>query len=350
MPLKRLLATLAAVFVAALALAALAGAVSGGPTPPPKPLAQAIHDALAGPRPQGLVASVDFTNRLLEGANIVTGEEGESTSSNPLVAGGHGRLWIASDGDVRLELQSESGDTEVYWEHGTLSVYDVASHTVYTYTPAAGRERGATHRDATSAPSLKDVETALAQLERHAEVSAQPADVAGRPAYTVRLDPREKGSLLAGTELSFDAENGVPLRAAVYSTSSSSPVIELAAEGVAYESPPASVFKLRPPAGTKYVAVKSAGRRGAPRGAARHRPHVAVHGHGLTAVGELSLPAKRGDAGELSRLPSVSIGAAQARELKTALGTILTFEQGGVRYLLVGAVEPAAVQAVAREH
>ena len=41
---------------------------------------------------------------------------------------------------------------------------------------------------------------------------------------------QEGGSLLGGAELSFDAVHGVPLRAAIYSSTSSAPVIELTAE------------------------------------------------------------------------------------------------------------------------
>ena len=37
-----------------------------------------------------------------------------------------------------------------------------------------------------------------------------------------------------------------------------------------------------------------------------------------------------------------------ASELRTALGTILTFERCGVRYVVAGAVPPAAVEALAR--
>ena len=37
-----------------------------------------------------------------------------------------------------------------------------------------------------------------------------------------------------------------------------------------------------------------------------------------------------------------------AAELPTALGTLLGFERSGVRYLLVGAVTPANIEAVAK--
>ena len=51
----------------------------------------------------------------------------------------------------------------------------------------------------------------------------RPTDVAGQPAYTVRVSPKEGGSLIGGAELSFDADNGVPLRAADLLLDSSSP-------------------------------------------------------------------------------------------------------------------------------
>jgi len=47
-------------------------------------------------------------------------------------------------------------------------------------------------------------------------------------------------------------------------------------------------------------------------------------------------------------LPKVKINGASATELPTALGTLLSFERSGVRYLLVGSVTPAAIEAVAK--
>ena len=46
--------------------------------------------------------------------------------------------------------------------------------------------------------------------------------------------------------------------------------------------------------------------------------------------------------------PKVKVNGATATELATDLGTLLTFERSGVRYLLVGSVTPAAIEAVAR--
>jgi hypothetical protein len=44
----------------------------------------------------------------------------------------------------------------------------------------------------------------------------------------------------------------------------------------------------------------------------------------------------------------VDINGTSASELRTELGTILTFERSGVRYVLAGAVEAGQVEALAR--
>ena len=44
----------------------------------------------------------------------------------------------------------------------------------------------------------------------------------------------------------------------------------------------------------------------------------------------------------------MNINGTSATELPTALGTLLSFERSGVRYLLVGSVTPATIEAFAR--
>ena len=53
------------------------------------------------------------------------------------------------------------------------------------------------------------------------------------------------------------------------------------------------------------------------------------------------------DEGGLS-LPKVSINGARGEELDTALGTVLRFSRGGVDYVVIGSVPPAAAEAAAR--
>src|ERR1035438_8479837 len=126
LPLNRLLLLCALVVVLGVSATALASALGSGSVPPAKPLAQAVHDALGGAggeQVQGVSAHIQLTNHLLEGTNLPTGGgAGGEIASSPLLAGGSGRLWIAKDGNVRLELQAEKGDTEILYDGHTLSM------------------------------------------------------------------------------------------------------------------------------------------------------------------------------------------------------------------------------------
>src|SRR5579864_809738 len=124
-PTRQLALAVAAALALAIGGAAIAvAATSDGATPPPRPLAAALHAALAGTRTvQGLSANVTFTNDLVTGSSI--------QGSDPLLTGASGRLWIASGGRARLELQSGNGDVELVLDAGTLTISDPTSHVVY---------------------------------------------------------------------------------------------------------------------------------------------------------------------------------------------------------------------------
>jgi outer membrane lipoprotein-sorting protein len=380
LPLSRLLLLCALVVALGASATAIAFALGSGPTPPPKPLAQAIHDALGAAPVEGVSASVKLTDHLLEGSELASGGgEAGQLSQSPLLSGASGRLWIAKDGRVRLELQAEKGDTQVLYDGHTVKVYDAASNTLYEYTPPVHETASGevVHTDVSpggssklprivkpldkqasvphEVPSVAKIEEAIAKLGKHTIVSgATPADIAGQPAYTARISPKESGSLIGGAELSWDAVHGVPLRAALYSSTSSSPVIELAASEVSYGPVDASVFEFTPPANAKVEEVKLPSKQDAkrpdPGSDSASKPKVTEHGHGIAGVAVLESKAKPGEkALQLPEsLPKVKVSGTTAAELPTALGTLLGFERSGVRYLLVGAVTPADIEAVAK--
>jgi outer membrane lipoprotein-sorting protein len=403
LPLSRLLLLCAVLVGVGIGATALATALGVGPTPPPKPLPEAVHDALAagsgGNQIQGVSAQIQLTNHLLEGASLASGGgEASQLTSSPLLSGASGRLWISKEGHVRLELQSEKGDTQVYYDRHTLSMYDASTNTLYRFTPpkegagsdgggegwlgssgdeggsgsssgeggsgASGGEGGSGSSSGggtdtgaqREVPSVAKVEEAIAHLEKHADVSgATPTDVAGQAAYTVRVSPKEGGSLLAGAELSWDATNGVPLRAAVYSTESATPALELAATSISYGPVEPSVFEFTPPSNAKVedVVLPKPGEHqgGSSQGGAHEHPNVTTHGSGPGTIAVLEGKAKAGSSPSSSLpegLQQVKIDGVTASELPTELGTLLSFERAGVRYLVAGAVSPAAVEAVAK--
>ncbi len=363
-PLSRLLLLCGLVLVLAISATALASALSTGPKPPAKPLASAVHDALAGSPVEGVTAEVKLTNHLLEGANLASGGgagggAAGQLASSPLVTGASGRMWIAKDGRVRLELQAEKGDTQVLYDGHTVSAYDAASNTLYRYTVPAGQGDPTDASPQTSpahheVPTVAKIEEAISHLD-HVNVSAAtPTDVAGQPAYTVRVSPKETGSLIGGGELSWDAAHGVPLRAAIYSSSSASPTIELAATSISYGPVAGSVFSFTPPPNAKVEEVvlpKKDAKSTDPATHAGNHPHVTTVGNGITSVAVLEAKTKGGakaPSTSTEGLQKVKIGSLEAAELPTALGTLLSFERSGVRYLLLGAVSPSAVETVAK--
>jgi len=367
---------------AAVALAATGGS---GPKPPPKPLANAVQDALNAPEVPGISARIDFTNNLVDASSI--------QGADPLLAGASGRLWASPEegGKLRLELQSEvgvgGGDSQVLVSGHKFTIYDGSSETVYEGTLPEEEGQGEGNE---SVPGLGEIETEIGKAEKHAEISgATPSDVAGQPTYTVRVAPKHDGGLLGGAELSWDANNGVPLRAAIYSSESSSPVIQLEATDVSFESIPASVFEVSPPAGAKVVnlnpekemgdqhgkpqeivgqqAVSAAvdfqldapsSLAGLPQNEVRaievdgKSAALATYGEGLGGIAVIESKSEPGQGQEEApggvSLPKVSINGTQGEELDTALGTVLRFSRGGVDYIVVGSVPPAAAEAAAR--
>ncbi len=414
LPLSRLLLLCGLVVAIGIGATALAVGLSTGPVPPPKPLAEAVHDSLAGASGQsiqGVSAQIQLTNHLVEGANLADGGDGggggsggSSLASSPLLTGASGRLWISSDGKARLELQSEKGDTQILYDGHTASLYDAASNTEYRYTPqqgsgdmetgdggSAGGSSGSSGSGSAGSgstgtgsagssdsshhhgvPTTQEIQEALAHATAHGATisAATPTDVAGQPAYTVRISPTRNGGLIGGAELSWDATNGAPLRAAIYSSTSAAPVIELAATSVSYGPVENSVFELTPPANTKIEEVapphegstdqsvpgSSSGQPGPGDSGGHSKPTVTTHGEGLAGIAVIEEQTKNAPSGaqgtktteSLEGLPQVKVNGTTASELATPLGTLLTFERNGIRYLLAGSVTPASIEAFAR--
>ncbi len=411
LPLSRLLALCATVVAIGALAAALASALGTGPTPPPKPLADAVHDALEQGHTNpvaGVSARIELTDRLIEGSSLAN--QAGSSASNPLLTGASGRLWISADGRVRVELQSERGDTEIFYDGRTVSLYDGSSNMLYRYTlqesgeGASGWASDATNRRSNdgghSIPTVAEIQEAIGKVMERANLSgAIPTDVAGQAAYAVRISPSHDGGLVGGAELAWDAAHGVPLKLAVYSTQSPSPVLELAATEVSYEAIPESVFAFTPPPGAKVTEVKpgttDTGSKGSKRSAEPRVTHerglaavqaavpftidapptlagmdrdevrgaqvnghaaaLVTYGRGLGGIAVLQSAAKGGaDAEEealpssLGELPKVALPGASATELPTPLGTLMSFRRAGVAYLLAGSVTAATLQEAAK--
>jgi outer membrane lipoprotein-sorting protein len=393
---RRLLGVLGGLVALIAAGTAIAVAAAGsGPVPKAKPLANAVHDALAAKQVPGITARIQFTNHLIDASSI--------QGSDPLLSGATGRLWLSSDHKLRLELQSNNGDAQAVVNNGKFWIYDPTSKTAYEGTLPAQTSRAATGAKPDKLPTVAEIQKDINKLAQHLNISgAIPSDVAGHPAYTVRVSPKHDGGLLGSAELAVDAAKGVPLRFAIYARGSSSPVIELKATDISYGPVAASTFQATPPSGAKIVSVatpkgqsgsgatsdradRKQGKHAEVTGAAavaRHLPFaltapktlvglgqqdvklldwnhtpaaLVTYGKGLGGIAVIEQPAKAsgqsqrqgGDQPGLN-LPTVSINGATGQELDTALGTLLRFTRGGISYTVIGSVPASAAELAAR--
>jgi outer membrane lipoprotein-sorting protein len=394
----RLLAAIGAVVAAIIVGAAVAvAATSGGPAPKRQPLAAAVHQALKAPAVSGISARISFTNNLIDSAEI--------QGSDPLLKGGTGRLWMSSaKHELRLEVQGENGDAQVVVRNHSFWAYDPTSQTVYRgVLPAQSASSGtqpSKHHE--GVPSVAQIESALNRITRHAQLSgAIPGDIAGRPAYTVRVSPKQSGGLLGAVELGWDAVRGVPLRFEVLARGDSTPVLELTATNVTFGSVSASAFSISPPRGAKVVQLSALSSSGTQRHRARstdkrhqvagvaavsralpfklaapssvgglHRNSVTLlhggshpaalvsYGQGLggiavleqaaTGSSRLAASSSGGGDGQGLSIPTVSINGSSGQELDTALGTVIRFTRDQVAYTVLGSVRPAVARAAAR--
>ena len=188
----RLLA-LVAVLVAVVAGAGIAqAALTGAQKPAPKALDRAVLDAVNAPRVDGVTAHIEFTNNLLPSGSL------PRDTASPTLTGATGRLWLAKDGRVRLELQSDAGDVQVVWNRSAVTIFDASSNTFYRAKLPTHASAGAEH----SVPTVARIREFLANLAAHADVSgAEPGTVGGQAAYTVRVSPKHDGGLLGAGQL-----------------------------------------------------------------------------------------------------------------------------------------------------
>jgi len=388
---RRLLATIAGALAVIAGGTAIAVAATGsGPVPKAQPLANAVHQALSAPKVTGISANISFTNNLIDSSDF-TGQ-----TIDPVLQGASGRLWLSDDGRLRIELQSDNGDAQVVVNHRSFWISDPAQNVVYEGTLPASRAHAKRAAAEHAIPTIAQIQSDINRLAKRVNLStAVPGDIAGQPAYTVRVSPRHDGGLLGSLQLGWDAVRGVPLRFAIYARDNSTPVLELKATHITYGTVSASVFNITPPAGDKVVTVATPQNK--PAGGAIRSKHARARVHGVAAVAS-RLPFKlaaphtlvglprhsvalldmggdpaalvtygkglggiaviehaqsatgSGQGGGMSSLslPTVSINGATAHELDTPLGTVVTFDRDGVGYTVLGSVPSAAADMAAR--
>ena len=236
------LAVAACIVLVGGAVVAVAAHGGGGATPPAKPLAQAAHDSLAAAKPDGVTARITFTNKLFPSGALV-GQAGSA-----LMSGATGRLWWNPNGG-RLELQSDAGDVQLTWNDTKATLFDASSNTAYTFDLPQDTSGASTSTADHAVPTVDEITKFITELGKNWTVSgAEPSNVAGQEAYTVKVSPAHDGGLLGSAQLAWAAANGVPLRVAIYARDASSPALALEATDISFGSVADSSVQVAPPA------------------------------------------------------------------------------------------------------
>ena len=407
LPLSRLL-LLCAVVVIAGAGVAVAASLGGGPKPAPQPLAGAIHDALVAPPVQGVSARITLTNNLLTSSSVQGNSPLLNGASGRLWASEDGRVRLelqSNRGDVQIVYD---GTTLSYLDSASGTLYRVTLPR-HQATGSTQQTKPESHSVPTVADVQSFLSKLMQHVTVSGAV---PDDVAGRPAYKMTLSPSHDGGLVGGAALWWDAVHGVPLRLAIYATGRTDPVFELGVTHISFGKVDSSVFALHTSGKVQQVTLPSGPSGSAAAHSSSRRAHSAAHRHSAprVAVGasaaQAQLPFKLSapstlDGRQLSQvqsmswnghaaalvsygqglgglyvieraadashpasspagpsqpaghsgaaaLPAISINGSPGTELPTALGTIVSFQRGGVAYIVAGSVPPNDVVSAAR--
>ena len=283
-----------------------------------------------------------------------------SSDMMSMVAGSHTlRLWYAGPNRVRLALLGSLGESDLV-RNGT----DLWSW--------SSRDRSASHRTvpvsrSSASGSLASLSPVTPQQAADAALQAVSpstrvttdgtAVVAGRSAYELLLQPRDRGSLVESVRVAVDGDTHIPTRVQVFARGVSKPAFEVGFTSFDPTRPPASVFRFNPPPGTKVTepgallpkgpsARPKAGpgqerRSGAPGGAA---PKVV--GSGWTSVVVAEVPSGSDGPASLDKvlsvLPAVRGSWGSGHLLRGTLFSALLTDDGR---LVVGAVPPRTLYA-----
>nr|WP_246299598.1 hypothetical protein [Nocardioides panaciterrulae] len=246
---------------------------------------------------------------------------GNSAEFSSLVSGTHTmRVWSAGPQQVRIALLGQFGESDLIRNGADLwtwsSAKDAATHVTLPTGAAAqpGSGAGSGTGPATPAPGEPMTPQQLADrllkaVDPTTAVSTDPtAVVAGRPAYQLVLQPRDRGTLVGSVRIAIDGATHVPTRVQVFARGASTPALEVGFTSFDPTAPAASVFDFSPPPGAK-VTERSpadlgshtgpgAGHRPGPGAAAGHgapRPQVVGSGWSTVVVAQLPSPSPSAD-------------------------------------------------------
>ncbi len=283
----------------------VAAAVAGAAVLPGSASADAHPDLPALSAAQLLVAVQGSSTQALSGTVVETARLGlpslpgaDSSASldwQSLVLGSHtARVWVDGPERQRLALVGQLAESDIVHNGQDVWTYSSSNQAVtHAVLPAeqAAHPEAAAPAAGTLTPAAA-AEKALAAVDPTTAVTVDRTQrVAGRPAYTLVLAPKDTSSTVRRVEIALDSETRVPLSVQVFGSADQA-ALETGFTDVSFATPAASVFSFTPPKGSTVTTheLSAPAREARPAPAAGAQPTVV--GTGWTSI--LVVPASAG--------------------------------------------------------
>jgi outer membrane lipoprotein-sorting protein len=248
-PKRALTVTFGLILVAAICLGA--GAVGAGAQgePPEKLTEKALLSRLtAAPENAPDFRATVIAEQTLVPEGLLGASEGGDTGDPGARTA---RVWRGGPERLRAELQGENGDRVLVRNGDRESVYDGTSNTLKIGEKAGGALPGRVAPDGLPGASPENIDELLAEIAPSSKLTTgAPVEVAGRWAYPLTLEPKDKSAtLVERAETLVDTEAFVPLLFELYAEENPEPVARYEAQNFEVGPVPEARFEFETPPG-----------------------------------------------------------------------------------------------------
>ncbi|MEP6696569.1 MAG: hypothetical protein ABJA34_06775 [Pseudonocardiales bacterium] len=278
--------------VVVLAAAAVGRATFAGASPAlPRQSAAQLLAKVSRAHVEQLSGTVKTSSHL--GLPSLPGVAGGDLSPQSLLSGDHTlRIYLDGADRQRVDLLGTLAGSSLVHNGADLwswsSSTNKATHTTLPAHPSRTGEQPAGKKPGTQElPDLAPQALAQHVLDTVGPTTTvsvgDPASVAGRSAYDLRIAPKTSDSLVKAVDVFVDSATGLPLRVTVLARGAKQPAIDVGFTSVRFAKPAGSLFAFKPPRGAKLT--EGAGPRALGTFRARGKPSAAANGHAFLAPG-----------------------------------------------------------------
>ncbi|HEY1176659.1 MAG TPA: hypothetical protein VGF17_10920 [Phytomonospora sp.] len=224
-----------------------------GDSLPPKTAAQLLTD-VQNARIDGLSGTVVTRASLGLPAGLTDG--GGAQMSSLLSGSKTMRVWYGGPDKIRGAILGTLGESDFIRNGADVWTWSSEENkATHTTLPADYADTAMWPPKAIAGEPItpdEAAESVLAAISGTTEVTTDgTAEVAGRPAYELVLQPKDPASTIGEIRLAVDGETSLPLRTQIFGKGQSDAAFEIAFARVIFETPPAEHFTFTPPQGVE---------------------------------------------------------------------------------------------------